>query len=476
MILIIAWKNVWRNKLRSLIVIFAVMIGLLAGSFGAAVMEGVTKQRIEAIVHNEISHIQIHNKKFADNNEAKYFINDIYKIEKIIKQNQNVVAFTKRMLLSGMVTTSAGNSGAMIYGITPEEEKKVTKIYTFIKDSTGNYFEKNKKNRVLISEAIAKKIGLDRYKITDSVLKKLKETSTPPEIVDKLKQLKNKEYRNLKSYLRSLRKTIGKKEVESHKYYLTNLALRINTRERIVITFQDKNSEVVGARFKITGVYKTKNTVFDKTTIFIRKSDMARIAGYDKSITHEVAILMKDKYDAQNLVDEINKNTKSSTAETWKVMNPELAMLTEFMTIYGYILVGIILAALVFGIINTMLMAIMERTKELGMLKAVGMNRKRIFSMIMSETIFLTLIGAIVGMVINYFLISYLSVTGIDLSASMGEAFEAIGYDAMLYPEMGFDYYVGITIMVIVTAVLSSIYPAIKAIKLNPSEAIRSDA
>ena len=58
----------------------------------------------------------------------------------------------------------------------------------------------------------------------------------------------------------------------------------------------------------------------------------------------------------------------------------------------------------------------------------------------------------------------------------MGEAFEAIGYDAVMYPEMGFDYYIGITIMVIITAILSSIYPAIKAIRLNAAEAVRSDA
>ena len=476
MIFTIAWKNVWRNKLRSLIVIFAVTLGLLAGSFGAAVMEGVSKQRTKAIIYNEISHVQVHHKKFADNNEAKYFIENPEKVISEIKQNKKVVAVTSRMLVMGMLSTANGKTGAVIYGINPEEEKNVTEIYKFVKDSTGNYFEKKHKNQVLISEALAKKIKLDRYKITDDVLKKFAEIGILPEDIEKLERIKNQEFRKLITYLQKLRQLLGKEEVEKHNFFLTRLALRIKPRARIVISFLNKDAENVGDNFKVVGIYKTKNTMFDEMSVFVRKSDLTRITGYDKSAIHEIAVILKDKKDAKKLASDINKNNPNLHAETWGEMNPELAMLVEFMSLYGYILVGIILAALAFGIVNTMLMAIMERTKELGMLKAVGMNRKRIFAMIMSETTFLTLIGAIVGLTANYFLISHLSKVGIDLSASMGEAFEAIGYDAVMYPEMGFDYYIGITIMVIITAILASIYPAIKAIKLNPAEAIRSDA
>jgi ABC-type antimicrobial peptide transport system permease subunit len=153
-----------------------------------------------------------------------------------------------------------------------------------------------------------------------------------------------------------------------------------------------------------------------------------------------------------------------------------LIMFSEYMVIYNYLIILIILAALAFGIINTMLMAIMERTKELGMLAAVGMNKNRIFKMIMLETIFLTITGAIVGLVSNYFIIDWLSRKGIDLTKQMGEALEAMGFDSLIYPEMGVEYYFGITLLVIFVAILSSIYPAIKAIKLNPADAVRTDA
>ena len=69
-----------------------------------------------------------------------------------------------------------------------------------------------------------------------------------------------------------------------------------------------------------------------------------------------------------------------------------------------------------------------------------------------------------------------LSKTGVDMTKSWGQGIEAIGYDPVVYPEIGLQYYIGITVMVIVVAILSSIYPALKAIKLNPAEAVRTDA
>jgi ABC-type antimicrobial peptide transport system permease subunit len=150
-------------------------------------------------------------------------------------------------------------------------------------------------------------------------------------------------------------------------------------------------------------------------------------------------------------------------------------MYTSAMNYYLMIFMIIILLALGFGIVNTMLMAVLERIKELGMLKAVGMSRKRIFRMIMMETIFLGLTGAFVGMAISYLMIWWTGRTGLDLSSLYQEGFEAIGFSPILYPSIGPDSFIQITLMVILTGILASIYPARKALKLNPCEALRID-
>jgi ABC-type lipoprotein release transport system permease subunit len=133
----------------------------------------------------------------------------------------------------------------------------------------------------------------------------------------------------------------------------------------------------------------------------------------------------------------------------------------------------IILGALGFGIVNTMLMVILERTKELGMLMAIGMNKKRLFLTIMLETVFLSLVGGIIGELISMLIILYFGHIGIDLSA-FSEGFESVGYGAVSYPFLEVYRYVQITTLVIVTGILASIYPAWKALKLNPAEAIRT--
>jgi putative ABC transport system permease protein len=121
-----------------------------------------------------------------------------------------------------------------------------------------------------------------------------------------------------------------------------------------------------------------------------------------------------------------------------------------------------------------MLMAILERTKELGMLMAIGMNHRRIFKMIMLETIFLTVVGAIAGMTAGWAIIEVLGKTGIHFSG-WGEGFEAIGFAARVYPKVTPEFFIFTTLMVIVTAIISSIWPARKALKLIPVEALRTE-
>jgi len=476
MILSVAWKNVWRNKLRSLVVIFAVIIGLLAGSFGVAIMEGVTKTRAKSQINNEISHIQIHNPKFSDNNEAKYRMNNYNEIENYISSLNGYKSSSSRICISGMLNTSGGNTAAYIYGINPEKEKTVTEIYKHITNTNGTYFEGNKKNEVLISETLAKKLKLDRYKVTNETVKKLFDSGFPESDTIKLQPIKNIQYRTHKDYFNELRKIFDTKFVEEYEYLFLNYAIEFKSRASLVISFQNKKSEITGDKFKITGIYKTSNRMYDEMSVFVNKKYLASLIGYEDNESHEIAILLNNRDETDDFAKKIKEKFPDLEIKTWKEIDPMLVMIAEYMVIYNYILIAFILVALSFGIINTMLMAIMERTKELGMLAAIGMNRKRIFSMIMVETIFLTITGAIVGLVTNFFIISKLSKTGIDLTKQMGEAFEAIGYNSKIYPDMGLEYYVGITLLVIFAAILSSIYPAIKAVKLNPAEAVRSDA
>ena len=128
--------------------------------------------------------------------------------------------------------------------------------------------------------------------------------------------------------------------------------------------------------------------------------------------------------------------------------------------------------ALSFGIINTMLMAVLERIRELGMLMAIGMNKLKVFTMIVLETIMLVAVGAPVGVLLGTLTIAFLGHRGIDLSA-FSDTLKMYGMSDTIYFQVEPVVYLQMAIAVSVTALLASIYPALKAIRLRPVEAIR---
>jgi len=129
--------------------------------------------------------------------------------------------------------------------------------------------------------------------------------------------------------------------------------------------------------------------------------------------------------------------------------------------------------ALAFGIVNTMLMAVLERVRELGVLMALGMKRGNVFMMILVETFFLSTAGGPLGLLAGYLTISWLGERGIDLT-NYSAGLESIGYESILYPTLEPVDYLQIVIGVLITAFLASLYPAWKATRYKPVEALHT--
>ena len=140
--------------------------------------------------------------------------------------------------------------------------------------------------------------------------------------------------------------------------------------------------------------------------------------------------------------------------------------------LFAMVLVPILLTAKQPDLGNTMLMAVLERTRELGMLTAVGMKRKEVFGMIVLETLFLGMVAAPIGLFLGALTVSYFGAYGLDLSAYSG-GMEKFGLQSIVYPTLESSVFLKVAIAVAITAIIGALYPAFKATRLKPGEAIR---
>lgn len=249
--------------------------------------------------------------------------------------------------------------------------------------------------------------------------------------------------------------------------------LKVGLKNKIIITVQDVNNNITGGAFRVVGIYRTDNLMFDDNHIYVRNSDLYRLTGLSTTSAHEIAIMLNKNDNAAATAGILGQKFPGLEVKDWQQLSPEAGYLVSAMNQYMFIFLLIILLALSFGIINTMLMVILERVHELGMLMAIGMNRVRVFFMIMLETVFLSLTGGVFGIIIGYMVSRYLGKVGLDLYF-WKEAFGELGYSTMIYTDIDSKTMILTSVMVIIAGIISSLYPAYKALKLNPSEAIRS--
>jgi len=248
--------------------------------------------------------------------------------------------------------------------------------------------------------------------------------------------------------------------------------LKLNVKSKLVTSIQDLDNNIISTSFRVEGIYKTQNSMFDESTIFVRADDLKNTLGLTNQI-HEIAILCQSIDQTDDVKAELQSKLKNDKVETWGEISPELGYAQEMMGTMIYLFMGIVLLALAFSIVNTMLMAVLERKKEIGMLMAVGMTKRKIFLMITFETIFISMVATPIGMALSFITIEYFGKNGIDLS-SVAEGLSSLGIGSKIYTFLPAELYINITLLTLLIAFLASLFPAKRALKLKPTEAIGS--
>ncbi|MCO5230187.1 MAG: ABC transporter permease [Chitinophagales bacterium] len=400
----IAWKNVWRNKLRSIILITSIALGIWAGLFMMSLTTGLNTQRIGNAINSGLGHIQIHHPEYTKEYNPKYFIKDTALLSQTLSQIPTIKSWSYHNNFTGMIASPTSGYGVALIGINPLTEKNTTSIHTKI--ISGTYFTSDKKNQIVIGEKLARK-------------------------------------------------------------------LKVELNNKIVVTFQDTSNNIISGAFRVTGIYKTASSSFDESIAFLNKKDLEKLAG-TSSIVNEVIVFLDDVKDVAPTKNNLSTSLPMLQVRSWDDISPELGYANELMSIALSVFILIIILAMSFGIINTMLMAVLERKRELGMLISVGMNKRKVFSMILNETLYISLIGGPIGIIGAWATINHFGKVGINLS-SMGKGLDSLGIGSIIYTKLDSQMYLTITIVVVLTALLASIYPSLRALRMNAAEAVRQN-
>ena len=399
----IGWRNIWRNRKRSLVVIFSIILGLYGGLIIASLMITLNDQRMNTAIKTYLADIQIHDKKFSEEYSLKDTIYNIQSLEEKLKSDKRIKSYSKRTVINGMLSNATGSYGVNVLGINPENEIKVTSVYNKIIE--GDYFTSKRPNTMIVGKKLADKLNLQ-------------------------------------------------------------------IRSKVVIAFQDINGDITSLLFRVEGVFKSGNSMFDDNNVFVKNnsifSNLPDLKGY-----HEIPILTTNSNLTEVLKSDLQNISNSLDVKSWDDIAVELAYANKMISSFLYIFMLIVLCGLSFGIINTMLMAILERKKEIGMLMSIGMTKWYIFLMICFETIFLSLVAIPFGILISYITVDYFGVQGIDLSI-VESGLENFGIGTVLYLKLPSEYYFNLGLLVILISFISSIFPAIRAMKINPVEATKS--
>ncbi len=475
MLLSLAWKNIWRNKLRSGVLMAAIAFGLAGTLFIIGMSEGFIRDRNKKIIETELAHIQIHNPEFSQQLRLKDTMPGVARVDRVLEQTGYVKAFSHRFKTVAMASSSYATAGIVVVGINPQEERQVTKVYDYLADTNSTYLDTHRDNVILIGRALAKKLQMVSYKITDKSLQKLADIGLSEDILKKLEPLRDVYFHTSVRFYDTLESLLDENEFNMYADLIADNCVSYKLRRKIILRMQDINGEVVEEAFRIVGVFDTKNDIFDGTYVFVKKPYLMKLLGLGPNTSNEIAILVDNQSKVKDYARDLQQKLPDLKVQSMYDLDPILKMSRTMAMLYYLIFEVFILFALSFGIVNTMLMAVLERTKELGMLMAIGMNRRRVFGMIIYETVMLTFTGGLIGMILGYLLVLYTSHTGLDFSRFVQQGLQSIGASSVIYPHLPVNVMIFTTILIIAVGIAAAVYPAAKAVKLKPAEALRSD-
>jgi len=402
-----AWRNIWRNPRRTFLTAAAIAFASLLLIFMISFQFGSYETMINTSVKIQAGHIQLQAQGYQDKKEIRQVVPDPEKIGRILDTIPAVQAHTPRATAFALVSSRDRTYGVLVVGIDPVQEAQVSTLANLIR--TGNYLTSDDYDKALIGKLLAKN-------------------------------------------------------------------LNINTGDELTILGQGRDGSIAAAIVQIEGIYSSGLDDFDRSAIHIPLKTFQDVFTMQGAV-HEVVVIGESLSDVPMIKAAIVKqlDTKGQSehlvALDWQELMPGLVEAIKLDLISGLIFYGILVLVVAFSILNTFLMAIFERTREFGVMMAIGTTPGRLTKLLLIESISLTALGILAGMVLGAVITFYFQVHGLDFAGS-SELLSQFGITGRMYPKLTLlSLLIGPGLVMAITS-LAALYPALKIRRLKPVEAL----
>ncbi len=404
-IVILAWRNVLRNRRRTLITVGTITFSLAAVLLVWSVLAGSNRQAIDSSTGYLTGHLQLSAKGFFAQPGFLHTLRDLADITTGLAQEPAVKAIAPRV--EGLVLISYANQlrGIVVLGIDPRVESKVTKLQSVI--TTGRYLNSEDRHAVLLSQTVAKQL---------------------------------------------------------------NVALE----EEIILVGESADGSLAVGKFRVVGIFNTYNHDIDSVFCLIPLVAAQELFELRGQLTG-LAILTHQYDNFGAIADRLKiKYDHKYDLRTWEALLPSVAQSVAFHEAFSYLPLAIILTLVAIGVTNTMLMSVLERTPEWGLILALGASPSRLLYLVLLEGLLLGAIGLPLGCLLALLPVAYLYHKGIDLSMiSHGlEAFPA--HAVTVHPTLTPGVMVFVSGLILCVVLLATLYPALKVSRLSPVETLRN--
>ncbi len=396
-----AWRNLWRNYRRTLIMLLAIAVGVWAMIFLTALMRGMVDDMVKQGIRALPGHVQVHAHGYRDDPSVNYCLSAPGDVLLNVLRGQQVKAWTGRVKVPAMISSEYDNRGITLLGVDDEGE-------------------------------IA--LGFDRSKVFEG------------------RFLNGVDDQGI---------VIGRKLME-----------RLETRlgKRVVVMSQGPDNDIAERGFRIVGIYRAELESIEDNVVYAGIGVVQQMLGIGSDIS-EIAVLGFDYQSPERLVSQIRSVAPDELEVlSWLELDPYLATMMEVMNGFVLVWMVVIFLALSFGLVNTLMMAVFERVREIGLMQALGMRPSAIVFQILLESLILLSLGLLLGNLLAVATVIPLK-DGIDISV-VSQGMEMMGASSVLYPVLLWPDLLLANIVVIVLGILTSSLPAWHAAQYRPVEAL----